>query len=73
MTQFSQNAFAVLLLLFSLLLGETFSMLLDRQDRLCRAIYTEVSEARSLIEQLVLLSAGRQVGGDESWSSSCLS
>ena len=70
MTQFSQNAFAVLLLLFSLLLGETFSMLLDRQDRLCRAIYTEVSEARSLIEQLVLLSAGRQVGGDESWSSS---
>lgn len=69
MTQFSQNAFAVLLLLFSLLLGETFSMLLDRQDRLCRAIYSEVSEARTLIEQLVLLSAGRQ-GGDGSWSSS---
>lgn len=69
MTQFAQNAFAVLLLLFSLLLGETFSMLLDRQDRLCRAIYTEVSEARTLIEQLVLLSAGRQ-GGDGSWSSS---
>eukprot|EP00435_Cladocopium_sp_Y103_P000060 s1043_g1.t1 len=38
-------------------------------DVLSSAIYTEVSEARTLIEQLVLLSAGRQ-GGDGSWSSS---
>ncbi|CAJ1443650.1 unnamed protein product [Effrenium voratum] len=69
MTQFSQNAFAVVLLLLGLLLGETLSMLLQRQDRLYHAIYCEVSEARSLIEQLVLLSGCRE-GLNQSWSPS---
>jgi len=60
MTQFTQNAFALVLLVFGLLLGETLSMLLQRQDRLYCAIYQEVSEARSLVEQLVLLGGARQ-------------
>ncbi|CAE7401965.1 tyrP-A [Symbiodinium natans] len=60
MTQFTQNAFAVVLLVFGLLLGETLAMLLQRQDRLYCAIFQEVSEARSLVEQLTLLGGARQ-------------
>eukprot|EP00439_Symbiodinium_sp_Y106_P047103 s3166_g6.t1 len=45
---------------------ETLSMLLQRQDRLYCAIYQEVSEARSLVEQLVLLGGARQAS--QLWS-----
>ncbi|CAE8654263.1 unnamed protein product [Polarella glacialis] len=60
-SQYTQNAFGVVTLLFGLLLGTTLSILLQRQERLYRALYNEMSEARALMEQLSMLGAGRQV------------
>jgi len=62
LTQFTQNAFTVAGLLFALLLSDTLGFLLQRQERLYKAVFREVSEARALVEQLGLLGAARGGG-----------
>lgn len=64
-TQFLQNSLTLVLLLFGLLLGETISMLLQRQDKLYRAVYREAAQAQALVEQLTLLGAARGYGGSQ--------
>lgn len=59
-TQYTQNVFSAVGLLFALFLGTTFGFYLQRQERLFGAIYQEVSVARALLEQLVLLGGARQ-------------
>jgi len=59
MTQFTQNAFALELFLLGLVLELTFEFLLRRQEALYNAIYAEVSETKTLIEQLCLLGSTR--------------
>mmetsp|Transcript_65437 Transcript_65437/g.182092 ORF Transcript_65437/g.182092 Transcript_65437/m.182092 type:complete len:495 (+) Transcript_65437:70-1554(+) len=64
MTQFTQNAFAVVSLPFALLLGETFAVMLQRQQRMCEAVYAEVAEAQALVEQLEFLCGARSAPAD---------
>eukprot|EP00929_Paragymnodinium_shiwhaense_P070778 TRINITY_DN35896_c0_g1_i1.p1 TRINITY_DN35896_c0_g1~~TRINITY_DN35896_c0_g1_i1.p1 ORF type:complete len:443 (+),score=94.92 TRINITY_DN35896_c0_g1_i1:91-1419(+) len=61
-TQYTQNAFTVVGLLFTLLLAETLSMMVSRQQNLFNAIFAEISEAQALIEQITLLCSGRYAG-----------
>lgn len=58
-SQFLQNFLTVDGLLFSILCGNTYSSLYSQQERLFHALYLEVTEARSLLEQVCLLCQGR--------------
>lgn len=60
MTQFTQNYFSLESLLFGLLASNTLSFLFQRQERLFRAIYREVTETQALVEQLTLIAAFRR-------------
>eukprot|EP00971_Amphidinium_carterae_P203474 4038038-Amphidinium_carterae.1 len=59
MTQFDQNAFVAFGLVLGLFWANTFTVLLSRQERLYKAIYSEVSELQSLVEQITLLVGSR--------------
>merc|ERR1719408_745175 len=64
MTQFTQNAFNLCGVFFALLLGETLGFLLQRLERLYRAVYDEIAEAKALVEQLGILAAARCTGDE---------
>jgi len=58
-SQFMQNFFNYNTLLFSFFASQTYSFLYQQQESLYLALYAEVTEARSLMEQLTLISQAR--------------
>ncbi|MEM1061499.1 MAG: hypothetical protein AAGJ97_04115, partial [Planctomycetota bacterium] len=57
--QFIPSFLEVLSLLFSILAGSAYSSLYAQQEDIYFALYREVSDAKSLLEQLALVCAGR--------------
>ncbi|CAE8630059.1 unnamed protein product [Polarella glacialis] len=58
-SQFMQNFLTVNGLLFTILCGNTYSSLYSQQELLFHALFLEVSEAKSLLEQACLMCQGR--------------
>jgi len=58
-SQFMQNFLEVNGLLFTILCGNTYIALYNQQERLYHALFLEVSEAKSLLEQACLVCQGR--------------
>jgi len=58
-SQFMQNFLTVNGLLFTILCGNTYTSLYNQQERLYHALFLEVSEAKSLLEQACLVCQGR--------------
>mmetsp|Transcript_48745 Transcript_48745/g.90358 ORF Transcript_48745/g.90358 Transcript_48745/m.90358 type:complete len:431 (+) Transcript_48745:68-1360(+) len=58
-SQFIQNFLSVIGLLFSILAGSAYSALYSQQESIYFALFQEVSEAKSLLEQTTLVCAGR--------------
>mmetsp|Transcript_67852 Transcript_67852/g.126775 ORF Transcript_67852/g.126775 Transcript_67852/m.126775 type:complete len:708 (+) Transcript_67852:87-2210(+) len=58
-SQYMQNFFSYNGLLFSFFASQTYAVLYSQQESVYFALYAEVSEARSLMEQLTLVSQGR--------------
>ncbi|CAE7671578.1 unnamed protein product [Symbiodinium sp. CCMP2456] len=58
-SQFMQNFLTVNGLLFTILCGNTYNSLYNQQEVLFHALFTEVSEAKSLLEQACLVCQGR--------------
>lgn len=57
--QFIPSFLTVISLLFSILAGNAFSSLYNQQETIYFALYREVSEAKSLLEQMTLVCSGR--------------
>ena len=57
--QFLPSFLTVISLLFSILAGSAYSSLYAQQEAIYFALYAEVSEAKSLLEQMALVCAGR--------------
>ena len=57
--QFIQNFLTVVGLLFSILAGNAYSALYQQQESIYFALFQEVSEAKSLVEQTTLVCQGR--------------
>ena len=57
--QFIQNFLTVIGLLFSILAGNAYSALYQQQESIYFALFLEVSEAKSLLEQTTLVCQGR--------------
>ena len=57
--QFIQNFLTVIGLLFSILAGNAYSALYEQQESIYFALFAEVSEAKSLVEQTTLVCQGR--------------
>ncbi|KOO22419.1 hypothetical protein Ctob_000514 [Chrysochromulina tobinii] len=57
--QFIQNFLTVIGLLFSILAGNAYSALYQQQESIYFALFQEVSEAKSLLEQTTLVCQGR--------------
>mmetsp|Transcript_16987 Transcript_16987/g.51390 ORF Transcript_16987/g.51390 Transcript_16987/m.51390 type:complete len:334 (+) Transcript_16987:14-1015(+) len=57
--QFIQNFLTVIGLLFSILAGNAYSALYEQQEAIYFALFQEVSEAKSLLEQTTLVCQGR--------------
>jgi hypothetical protein len=62
-SQFVQNFLTVSGLLFSILIGQTFSFLYTQQEAVFYALFNEVTEAKSLLEQVALVCQGRSMYG----------
>jgi hypothetical protein len=58
-SQFIQNFLTVIGLLFSILAGNAYSSLYTQQETIYFALFNEVSEAKSLLEQMTLVCQGR--------------
>ncbi|KAJ1633371.1 hypothetical protein T492DRAFT_546902 [Pavlovales sp. CCMP2436] len=58
-SQFIQNFLTVIGLLFSILAGNAYSSLYTQQESIYFALFHEVSEAKSLLEQTTLVCQGR--------------
>eukprot|EP00931_Biecheleriopsis_adriatica_P056264 TRINITY_DN33335_c0_g1_i1.p1 TRINITY_DN33335_c0_g1~~TRINITY_DN33335_c0_g1_i1.p1 ORF type:complete len:724 (-),score=123.36 TRINITY_DN33335_c0_g1_i1:9-2180(-) len=58
-SQFMQNFFNFNSLLFSFFISQTYASLYQQQESLYLALFSEVAQARSLIEQLSLISQSR--------------
>lgn len=58
---FVQNFLTVAGLLFSILGGQTYSFLYDQQQAIYYALFDEVTEAKSLLEQVALVCQGRSM------------
>jgi hypothetical protein len=58
-SQFMQNFLSLNGLLFSILAGNSFYFLYQQTEAIYYALYSEVSEAKSLLEQTTLVCAGR--------------
>ena len=61
--QFIQNFLTSMGLLFTILAGTAYSALYRQQEDIYEALFTEVTEAKSLLEQLCLIGAGRPFYG----------
>jgi len=58
-SQFVQNFLSVASLLFSILVGQTYYFMYQQQEMVYYALFDEVTEAKSLLEQIALVSQGR--------------
>jgi len=58
-SQFVQNFLTVSGLLFSILIGQTYAFLYAQQEAVFYALFNEVTEAKSLLEQVALVCQGR--------------
>ena len=58
-SQFVQNSLTVSSLVFSILVGQTYYFMYQQQKTLFYAIFIEVTEAKSLLEQVALVCQGR--------------
>eukprot|EP00520_Triparma_pacifica_P015660 CAMPEP_0118640098 /NCGR_PEP_ID=MMETSP0785-20121206/4574_1 /TAXON_ID=91992 /ORGANISM="Bolidomonas pacifica, Strain CCMP 1866" /LENGTH=351 /DNA_ID=CAMNT_0006531467 /DNA_START=59 /DNA_END=1114 /DNA_ORIENTATION=+ len=62
-SQFVQNFLTVGGLLFSILVGQTYYFMYQQQEAVYYALFAEVTEAKSLLEQTALLTRGRPLYG----------
>lgn len=62
--QFLPSFLTVISLLFSILAGSAYQSLYTQQESIYFALYAEVSEAKSLLEQMALVCAGRPFYSD---------
>ncbi|GAX29626.1 hypothetical protein FisN_3Lh118 [Fistulifera solaris] len=60
-SQFVQNFLNVAGLLFSILVGQTYYFLYPQQESIFYALFEEVTEAKSLLEQVALVCQGRSM------------
>lgn len=60
-SQFVQNFLTVSGLLFSILVGQTYYFMYQQQENLYYALFNEVTEAKSLLEQVALVCQGRSM------------
>jgi hypothetical protein len=60
LSQYIQNILTTCALLFGLLVGQAYYFTYKEQERVYYALYVEVTEAKSLLEQIALLSYGRR-------------
>uniref|UniRef100_A0A6S8U768 Uncharacterized protein n=1 Tax=Chaetoceros debilis TaxID=122233 RepID=A0A6S8U768_9STRA len=60
-SQFVQNFLTVSGLLFSILIGQTYAFLYAQQEAVFYALFNEVTEAKSLLEQVALVCQGRSM------------
>jgi len=60
-SQFVQNFLTVAGLLFSILVGQTFYFMYQQQESVYYALFQEVTEAKSLLEQVALVCQGRSM------------
>jgi hypothetical protein len=60
-SQFVQNFLSVAGLLFSILVGQTFYFMYQQQEMVYYALFNEVTEAKSLLEQVALVCQGRSM------------
>ena len=58
-----QNFLTVSGLLFSILIGQTYAFLYTQQEAVFYALFNEVTEAKSLLEQVALVCQGRSMYG----------
>jgi hypothetical protein len=58
-SQFVQNFLNVSSLLFSILVGQTYYFMYQQQEAVYYALFNEVTEAKSLLEQVALVCQGR--------------
>jgi len=58
-SQFVQNFLTVSGLLFSILVGQTYYFMYQQQESIYLALFNEVTEAKSLLEQVALVCQGR--------------
>jgi hypothetical protein len=58
-SQFVQNFLSVASLLFSILAGQTYYFMYQQQENVYYALFNEVTEAKSLLEQVALVCQGR--------------
>ena len=58
-SQFVQNFLTVSSLLFSILVGQTYYFMYGQQEAIYYALFNEVTEAKSLLEQVALVCQGR--------------
>jgi len=62
LSQYIQNILTTCALLFGILVGQAYYFTYKEQERVYYALYVEVTEAKSLLEQIALLSYGRRSG-----------
>lgn len=60
-SQFVQNFLTVSGLLFSILAGQTYYFMYQQQEAVFYALFSEVTEAKSLLEQVALVCQGRSM------------
>ncbi|CAB9510738.1 expressed unknown protein [Seminavis robusta] len=60
-SQFVQNFLTVSGLLFSILVGQTYYFMYQQQEMVYYALFNEVTEAKSLLEQVALVCQGRSM------------
>ena len=60
-SQFVQNFLTVAGLLFSILAGQTYYFMYQQQEMVYYALFNEVTEAKSLLEQVALVCQGRSM------------
>jgi len=60
-SQFVQNFLTVTGLLFSILVGQSYAFMYQQQESVYYALFNEVTEAKSLLEQVALVCQGRSM------------
>jgi len=60
-SQFVQNFLNVSSVLFSILVGQTYGFMYQQQESIYYALFNEVTEAKSLLEQVALVCQGRSM------------
>ena len=59
-SQFVQNFLTVTGLTFSILVGQTYYFMYQQQEAVFVSLFVEVTEAKSLLEQVALVCQGRR-------------